>query len=70
MRNRLVRWQNTANALGDTAIGLRLELHHLAANPTPHRLARAISAAFHLAERHGTREVTDMIAEMQDAFAS
>jgi len=70
MQNELARWTATADSLGGEAAGLRLELSNLAADPSPHRLARALSAAFWTAERAGSGAAVELIADMREALAS
>ena len=63
-------WRQIAESLGDDGVGLRLELDHLAADPSPARLSRAISAAFWTAERHGGRSARSLIDDMREAIAA
>lgn len=70
MNHEIARWQTTAETLGDEAAGLRLELTNLAADPSPHRLARALSAAFWTAERVGSRTAVELIDDMREALST
>lgn len=62
------RWTATAASLGEPGIGLRLELQHLAAEPSPNRIARAIASAFWTAEYHRSPEVLELVTELQEAL--
>lgn len=59
------RWHEAAHELGEAAIGLRLELHDAARDPTRHMLQRAARAA-----RAAERQLTGREAMIANATAT